>query len=99
MSWLSSVFMLPCFQSAEDKDTSRLFSGSLAVSGGRLRDYFNAIPKCSILELVRTHFGEKIPPPKNSERRRSRTDNNFQFFFGGIKSKNSQSEYLKNIGF
>src|SRR3989338_1882009 len=41
---------------------------------------------CSILELVRTHFaacgGEEVPR-ENSERRRSRTADNFKFFFGG----------------
>ncbi len=53
---------------------------------------------CSILELVRTHFataGDEEAPRENSERRRSRADDNFKFFFGGIRFKNSQSEYLK----
>jgi len=30
---------------------------------------------------------------------RSRTADNFKFFFGGIQSKNSRSEYLKNKEF
>jgi hypothetical protein len=51
---------------------------------------------CSIFEIIRTVFaacgGEKFPR-ENSERRRSRTTDNFKFFLGGIQSKNSQGEY------
>ncbi|HXK31762.1 MAG TPA: hypothetical protein VJZ94_03515, partial [Candidatus Paceibacterota bacterium] len=34
-----------------------------------------------------------------TERRRSHSADNFKFFFGGIQSQNSQSEYLKNNEF
>jgi hypothetical protein len=44
--------------------------------------------ECSILKIVRTTFsatgGEEVPP-RNSERRRSRTADNFKFFFGGVR--------------
>ncbi len=43
--------------------------------------------RCSILKIIRTHFaacGGEEAPRKNSERRRSRTADNFKFFFGGI---------------
>src|SRR3989344_7391549 len=39
----------------------------------------------------------KKSPRENSERRQSRTADNFKFFFGGIQSKNSQSEYNQMI--
>src|SRR3989344_3967967 len=41
----------------------------------------------------------KNSPRENSERRRSRTADNFKFFFGGIQSKNSQSEYNQMINY
>jgi len=41
-----------------------------------------------------------IPPREKIQKmRRSRTADNFKFFFGGIKSKNSRSEYLKDNEF